>query len=256
MSNPVFSRNQWGAISAAEGRRAAATMTVRGVVLKTSILLVVVMGVLGLTWDQIQKSGSFFGIAPMHALIGSGIGSLVLVLIMRFMPRAAAVLGILYAALEGVFLGVLTLFIEARFSGQGLPLLAAGLTATTLFGMLMLYMTGIIRATPLFVKIVGGAILGLVLGVVGLMVLAWIFPWAQELRSTLYGSGPIGIGFSLFVVGLAAFTLVLDFDFIERGAKGGLPKYMEWVGAFGLLVTLVWLYVEILILLSKLRGGD
>lgn len=256
MSNPVLSRNQWDAISDAEGRNAVTSMTVTGVIMKSMILLVVLLGVLGVTWDQIQNTGSLYGLAPMHALIGSAVGGLVMVLVMRFLPRAAALIGIIYAAMEGVFLGVLTLTIETRFSGQGLPLLAAGFTACTLFGMLMLYMTGIIRATPLFVKMVSGALIGLVLGVVGLWVMGMFFPWAQEMRATLYGNGPIGIGFSLFVVGLAAFTLVLNFDFIERGAKSGQPKYMEWVGAVGLLVTLVWLYVEMLILLAKLRGGD
>lgn len=257
MSNPVLSQNQWKSISASEGRGDVATMSIPGAIMKTMILTVVVIGMIGVTWDQIGRHQSVFGIAPQMALFGSAIAGLVMVVIMRFAPRMSALLGFIYAAVEGVFLGVFTKFIAGiapEFSH--LPVLAAAMTGCTLLGMLMLYMTGIVRATPLFVKMVTGAILGLVLGTVALWVMSMFFPWAAGMRGALYGNGLIGIGFSVFCVGLAAFTLVLDFDFIEKGAKSGQPKYMEWVGAVGLLVTLVWLYVEILLLLAKLQSRD
>jgi uncharacterized YccA/Bax inhibitor family protein len=153
----------------------------------------------------------------------------------------------LYAVLEGLFLGALSAVYEARY--EGIVINAVALTFGTLAVLLAAYSSGLVRPSENFK-------LGIVAatGAIGLVYLVSIalsfFGWSMPY---IHGSGPIGIAFSVFVVAVAAFNLVLDFDFIEHGAASGAPKYMEWYGAFGLLVTLVWLYLEILRLLSLLR---
>jgi len=152
----------------------------------------------------------------------------------------------IYAVAEGFFLGGLSGLVNLRF--PGIPFQAVCLTFGTLFMLLMAYQTGWIRATENFKLGVTAATGGICMLYLVSMVMGFFgmqIPFIHE-------SGPIGIGFSVFVVIIAALNLVLDFDFIEHGAEHGAPKYMEWYAAFGLLVTLVWLYIEILRLLSKL----
>ena len=154
----------------------------------------------------------------------------------------------IYALLEGLALGGISAIFEARF--PGIVVQAVGLTFGALFCLLIAYKSGMIKVTENFklgVVSATGAIalfyvVSLLLGMFGISL-----PF-------IHGSGIIGIGFSLFVVAIAALNLVLDFDFIENGADRGAPKYMEWYAAFGLIVTLVWLYIEILRLLSKIRS--
>jgi uncharacterized YccA/Bax inhibitor family protein len=165
-----------------------------------------------------------------------------------FKKNWAIVTAPLYAVLEGLVLGGLSATFEARF--PGIVIQAVGLTFGTLFALLLAYKSGVIKATENFklgvVAATGGIALvylaGFVLGFFGVSI-----PY-------IHGSGTIGILFSLVVVVIAALNLVLDFDFIESGAASGAPKYMEWYAAFGLLVTLIWLYLEILRLLAKLRS--
>jgi len=153
----------------------------------------------------------------------------------------------LYAAFEGLLLGGLSLVFEARY--PGIVINAVGLTLGTLAVLLLAYSSGLIRPSENFKLGVVAAT-----GAVALLYfVSMVMGFFGKTIPFIHDSGPIGIGFSLFVVGLAALNLVLDFDFIERGAAMGAPKYMEWFGAFGLLVTLVWLYVEILRLLAKLQ---
>ena len=151
-----------------------------------------------------------------------------------------------YAVLEGLALGGISAFFETRF--PGIVMQAVGLTFGVLFCLLMAYKSRLIRVTQNFrlgvVAATGGIAVLYVIGFIGSF-FGWNIPYIHE-------SGMIGIGFSLFVVVIASLNLVLDFDFIERG-HGVAPKYMEWYAAFGLIVTLVWLYLEILRLLSKLR---
>ncbi len=155
----------------------------------------------------------------------------------------------IYALLEGLALGGISAAIDLRY--PGIAIQAVGLTFGTLFVLLLAYRSGLIQVTQKFrlgiIAATGGImlfyLLEMVLGFFGIRFMA------------INGSGPIGIAFSLFVVAIAALNLVLDFDFIEKGVQFGAPKYMEWYGAFGIIVTLVWLYLEILRLLSKLRGS-
>jgi uncharacterized YccA/Bax inhibitor family protein len=156
----------------------------------------------------------------------------------------------LYALLEGLFLGGVSAMLDLRY--PGIAVQAIGLTFGTLLVLLMAYSSGLIKVNDKMrlgiVAATGGIaifyLVQMVMGFFGIHLIA------------INGSGPIGIGFSLFVCAIAAMNLVLDFDFIERGVNYGAPKYMEWYGAFGIMVTLVWLYLEILRLLSKLRSRN
>ncbi|MCY7312389.1 MAG: Bax inhibitor-1/YccA family protein, partial [Pseudoxanthomonas sp.] len=176
------------------------------------------------------------------------IGGMVLALVTIFKQTWAPVTAPMYALVEGFFLGAISAMYSHLY--EGIVLQAVMLTIGTLFAMLFAYRTGLIKVTEKFkmgvVAATGGIFLvylaTIVLGLFGISV-----PFIHE-------SGLVGIGFSLFVIVIAAMNLVLDFDFIEKGAEQGAPKYMEWYGAFSLMVTLVWLYLEFLRLLSKLQS--
>jgi uncharacterized YccA/Bax inhibitor family protein len=175
------------------------------------------------------------------------VGGLVTALVTIFKHTAAPYTTPLYAGFEGLLLGGLSLLFETRY--PGIVINAVGLTFGTLAVLLAAYSTGLIRPSERFK-------LGIVAatGGIGLLYLvSMVMGFFGHSIPFIHDSGPIGIAFSLFVVGIAALNLVLDFDFIEKGAAMGAPRYMEWVGAFGLLVTLVWLYLEILRLLAKLQ---
>jgi uncharacterized YccA/Bax inhibitor family protein len=155
-----------------------------------------------------------------------------------------------YALLEGLALGSISAILEVRF--PGIAIQSVSLTFGTLLVLLLAYRSGLIPVTQNFR-------LGIVAATGAIMLfylLQFVLGFFGVHFTSINGSGPIGIGFSLIVVGIAALNLVLDFDFIESGARMGAPKYMEWYSAFGLMVTLVWLYLEILRLLTKLRGRD
>ena len=186
----------------------------------------------------------------MPFLIGGGIGGLILALVTVFKREWSGFTAPAYAVCEGLVLGGISAIFELKF--PGIVMQAVALTFGTLFCLLMAYKTGLIRVTEkfrlgVFVATAAIALVYLVSFVLGFFNLQVPF---------MVGSGLVSIGFSLFVVGIASLNLVLDFDFIEHGAEAGAPKYMEWYGAFGLMVTLVWLYIEILQLLAKLRGRD
>jgi uncharacterized YccA/Bax inhibitor family protein len=225
-------------------------MTLNGTVNRTGILLLLCVLTAAFAWSQtITPTGE---IAPGSAIYlwGGLIGGLVLSLVTIFKKTWAPVTAPLYALVEGFFLGAISAIFDARF--DGIVFQAVVLTFGTLFAMLFAYRSGLIKATENFkmgvVAATGGIFLvylaTLVLGMFGVNV-----PYIHE-------SGLIGIGFSLFVVVIAALNLVLDFDFIESGVQARAPKYMEWYGAFGLMVTLVWLYIEFLRLLAKLQSRD
>lgn len=237
-SNPVF-RNDPFAAAPVTG----AAMTVGGTVWKTAFLLMLAMVTGTATWVISARIGNV-----MPAIFGAMILGLILGLAISFKPTWAAVLAPIYALVQGVLLGGISAFYNARY--PGIAVAAAGGTAATLAGLLFAYQTGIIRASDNFKRGVIAATLGI--GMFYLVTMGLSFFNIQV--PGVFGSGWVGIGFSVFVVIIAAMNLVLDFDFIERGARGGAPKYMEWYGAFGLMVTLIWLYLEILRLLAKVAG--
>jgi len=228
------------------GRSTGDVMTVNGTVNRTGILLCLLMFTAIFSWDRAYSAVNPGELYPW--LIGSGIAGFVVALITVFKKTAAPITAPIYAAIEGILLGMLSAFYEMQF--PGLVFQAILLTFGTLFALLMAYRSGVIKATENFKLGVFAAT-----GGIGLIYLTtFILSFFGLSIPYIHGSGTIGILFSLFVVVIAALNLVLDFDFIERGAERGAPKYMEWYAAFGLLVTLIWLYMEMLRLLSKLRS--
>ncbi len=219
-------------------------MTIRGTVNKTLILLALVVAAASLTWYQAAMGNP--RVVPL--VIGAAVIGFIFALVTIFKPTLSPITAPAYALCEGLVVGGVSAIANQRY--PGIALQAAGLTIGTLFALLFAYQTGVIRASDSFrrgvIAATGGIailyIVSLVLSLFGVTV-----PFIHE-------SSPIGIAFSVFVVAVAALNLVLDFDFIEQGSSFGLPKYMEWYGAFGLVLTLVWLYLEILRLLSKLRS--
>jgi len=223
----------------------SSTMTIEGTATKTAILLAVVVTAASITWNQFLRGNPVVMPLLFGGLVVGWITAFVTVLKKQWAPILAPV----YAAAEGLFLGGVSAMCEASY--PGIAVQAMSLTFGTLFGLLLAYRAGLIRATEKFKLGVFAATSGIFLVYLAGFILSMFGVVVPFYQATL-----IGIGFSLFVVVIAALNLVLDFDFIEAGAARGAPKYMEWYAAFGLLVTLVWLYLEILRLLGKLRGRD
>ena len=220
-------------------------MTLNGTVNKTGLLLLLCVLTAAFAWSQVSTPTGIVGAGPY--IWGGLIGGLVLALVTIFKKEWAPVSAPLYALVEGFFLGAISAMYNHLY--EGIVMQAVLLTFGTLFALLFVYRTGLIKATENFKLGVAAATGGIFLVYLASMVLGFFdiqIPLIHE-------SGMIGIGFSLFVVVIAALNLVLDFDFIETGVEQGAPKYAEWVGAFGLMVTLVWLYLEFLRLLAKLR---
>ncbi|CAM3933378.1 Bax inhibitor-1/YccA family protein [Cohnella lubricantis] len=220
-------------------------MTIDGTVNKSFIMLALLMGGALVSWSRFNAGDN---VTPY--VIFSVIAGFVLSLIISFRPTSAPYLAPIYAVLEGVFLGALSAMFESLYNG--ITMQAALLTAGVFLAMLLAYKTRVIRATNKFKLIVFSATLGIALVYLINFVLSFFGLQVPYLNS----NGWLGIGISLVIVGVAALNLVLDFDFIEEGSRQGAPKYMEWYGAFGLLVTLVWLYVEMLRLLAKIFSRD
>jgi uncharacterized YccA/Bax inhibitor family protein len=241
------------AMSEAVYRRAglAATptqaMTIQGSVLKTAILVVILLATTAYTWSQAVAGSTTL---TYGLLIAGAIGGFITALVTIFIPKVSPFTAPVYAALEGLVLGAISAVFEAMY--PGIVIQAVGLSVGVLAVMLFVYGTGIIRATEKFkigVVAATGAVCLVYLVDIVLALFGIRLPFIHE-------AGPLGIGFSLVVVVIAALNLILDFDFIEQGARQQAPKYMEWYGGFSLLVTLVWMYLEILRLLAKLRGDS
>jgi uncharacterized YccA/Bax inhibitor family protein len=226
---------------------AGTTMTLNGTVNRTAFLLVLTLAGALYTWNLFFANN---GAGLMPYVLGGGLGGFVVAMVTVFKKTWAPITAPIYAALEGLFIGAISAMFEMKF--PGIVMQAVGLTFGTLAALLMAYRSGLIKATENFklgvVAATGGiALLYLVNIVMGFFGTSMPF---------IHDSGWMGIAFSGVVVVIAALNLVLDFDFIENGVEQGAPKYMEWYAAFGLLVTLVWLYLEILRLLSKLQSRN
>ena len=247
--NPALKESTFLDLSSGTVVRDDAAMTLNGTVNKTGLLLLLGVITAAFAWNQIQFTPEG-PVGAMPYLLGGAIGGLVFALATVFKKEWAPVTAPLYALAEGFFLGAISAIYNARF--EGIVLQAVLLTFGTLFALLFAYRSGLIRATENFKLGVVAATGGIALVYLATIVLGFFhidIPMIHE-------SGIVGIGFSLFVVVIAALNLVLDFDFIETGVEHRAPKYMEWYGAFGLMVTLVWLYVEFLRLLSKLQSRN
>lgn len=244
-NNPALNERVYDQAGHATGTGA---MTINGTVLKTGFLTLLLVAAGAWSWNQITGNTAPAWFGP--ALKFGWILPLLTALVIGFVPRTAPWLSPVYAVTKGVILGIISAYFENLYNG--IVFTSVLLTLGVLFAILGAYLTGVLRATPMFRKIVIGATLGVAL----FYLAAWGLSMFGIQIPGLFGNGLVGIGFSLFVVVLAAMNLVMDFDFIEQGAAVQAPKYMEWYGAFGLLVTLVWLYIEILRLLAKLRSRD
>jgi uncharacterized YccA/Bax inhibitor family protein len=246
LSDVVFERE------ARHARPTDTVMSLTGTVTKTGVLVAVLVAVAVVsgtqTWRFLDQPPGERPVWIVVALFAALLAALVIAIVTSARPRWAVVTAPLYAACEGWAIGGISTFFEAEYAG--LVIQAAALTVGALVALLVVYLTGFIKPTENFKLMLSAATGGLMLvyGVTALLALFGIkIPY-------LFDVGVIGIGFSVFAVAIAAFNLVLHFDFIENGIRQAAPKYMEWYAGFGLLVTLVWLYIEILHLLAKLRG--
>lgn len=221
-------------------------MTLDGTVNKTGVLLLCCIATAAYAWRTFMQTRSVEAVYPM-LLIGA-LGGFIFALITIFKMSWAPVTAPVYSLLEGLVLGSLSAVLELRF--PGIAIQSVGMTFGVLLVMLLAYRSHLIPVTQKFrLGIVAAT------GAIALFYIAeWILGFFGIHFASINSGTPIGIGFSIVVVVIAALNLVLDFDFIERGVQSRAPKYMEWYGAFGLMVTLVWLYLEILRLLSKVRS--
>ncbi|MDI9357442.1 MAG: Bax inhibitor-1/YccA family protein [Phycisphaerales bacterium] len=225
-----------------------ATMTIQGSIQKFAFLLLMVVAGAAYVWQQYYTGQ----VTTVWALMIAGmIGGLICVFLIMFKPQWAGYVAPAYGILEGFLLGGLSAIVNNQFKTTypNLVMQAVGLTFGVAFAMYFLYSFRIIRATERFKSVIITATLGIAIFYFVSMILGFFHvsvPFLQFGNSSM-----LGIGISLFIVAIAALNLILDFDMIERGAEMGAPKYMEWYGAFGLLVTIVWLYIEILRLLSR-----
>lgn len=221
-------------------------MTMQGAIQKTALLLLILVAAATYAWSQAMSGSSLT--MPLVA-VGS-IGGALIAFVTIFFPKASPITAPIYAGLEGLALGTISAFMEARY--HGIVTNAVGLSVGVLAIMLFLYGLGLIQATEKFR--IG------VVAATGAVCLVYVVDIVASLFGTrlpfIHDTGLVGIGFSLAVVVIAALNLVLDFDFIERGVQQGAPKFMEWYGGFSLLVTLVWMYLEILRLLAKMQGNS
>ena len=230
----------------APGEVRPATMTVEGVISRSALLLPILLVTAWVGWRSVGRTdlgAQVPGWILPALLVGLGVAVLTI-----FRPALSPWTAPAYAAIEGLVVGAISAIYDVQFNGIALQ--AIMLTGAVFAIMLGLYATRRIRVTDRLRSVVTVATLA-VMVVYGVSLLLRLFGTTVPM---IHESGPIGILFSLAVVGIASFNLLLDFDLIERGVASGAPKWMEWYGAFALLVTLVWLYLELLRLLSKLRS--
>ena len=220
-----------------------ATMTVQGTVNKTALLLVLALATATASWVLGTSGGPGVG----GWALGASLLGLVVAIATVLRPRWSPVTAPIYALVQGVVLGVVSMLFEARY--PGIATQAVALTFGVLGAMLVLYKTGVIKVTQRFRT----GVLAATLAIAGVYLVALVLGLFGVRVPLLNDASPLGILLSLAIVAVAALNLVLDFDLIERGARSGAPAFMEWYAAFGLLVTLVWLYLELLRLLAKLR---
>jgi len=244
MSNPVLSEKVFNRTAA---EQTSGVMTIKGTITKTFILTLMVFLGAAYTWKIFNEAINPSSLAPW--MWGGLIGGFVMALIISFRPKLAQYLSPIYAILEGFFLGAISAVYNAAFAetAPGIIVNAILLTLMVTFAMLFVYRTNIIKVDGKFAKIMFMAISAIALYYI-LNIVLHLFGVNLVM---LHNSGLLSIGISIVIVVVAAFTLLLDFNFIEKASYAGAPKYMEWYGAFGLMVTLVWLYLEILRLLGK-----
>ncbi len=241
MSNPVFSE---GAFEKVDRSYGADHMTVNGSIMKTFILgLVFVMT----SFAVIAYLPNFYG-SLSTVITASAIAAFIVGLIITFKPTTAPVLSIVYAVLESIVVTVLSILLNKQYNG--IVFEAVTYTMIAFFTMLILYRLGIIRATETFKSVIITATAAIAISYIILLIISF-FGIRPE---WFYGNSLLSIGINAVIIVVAALNLILDFDFIEQGSSMNLPKYMEWYAAFGLILTIIWLYLEILRILSKIKS--
>jgi uncharacterized YccA/Bax inhibitor family protein len=242
-SNPVLSNKFWNNIDGHETMSYEGTMQKIGILFGTTFLFAALTA-----YAAISISMNL----AMAAMVVGGITGFILVLVLIFSrPKNPVPLMLSYAAFEGLFVGGISLTFEQMY--EGIVFQATVGTMCIVGAMYGLYATRIIKATPMFQKVVISLVMGIGLLYVVSFILSFI-PGSFQVPF-LHSSGPMGILFSLFILGVASLLLILDFNFIETGIQQRTPKVGEWWGAFGLLVTVIWIYIEMLRLLSKVRSN-
>ncbi|TPD73675.1 Bax inhibitor-1/YccA family protein [Flavobacterium microcysteis] len=220
-------------------------MTVSGTINKSFFMLLLLTATASLTWWM-----AFNGFNPLPFAIGGAIIGFVLVLISSFRPQYSPYLAPAYALVEGLFIGGISAVFEAMY--PGIVIKAVGATLVTFLVCFGLYKYQIVKVNEQFKSVVIAA----TLAIATYYLISWLLAMFTSFVPVHYGNSPMSIGISVVVIIIAALNLFLDFDLIEKGAKNRQPKYMEWFGAMGLMITLVWLYIEFLRLLSKLSSRN
>lgn len=242
-SNPTLTEEAFNRHAYLTGEDPQTLMTINGTLNKALILALLVVASSMMVWLVVAANQSL----ALPMVVAGAMGGLVIGLVINFKAHLAPTLAPVYAVVEGLFVGATSQVLNKIY--PGIVAQAIVITLAIMLTMLGFYRSGLIKATPIFVKVVTICTIGI--GV------AYLISWAMFAFGAriplLNDATPLGIGISLFICVIAALNFVLDFDLIENGAKRGMPKYMEWYAAFGLMVTLVWLYIEVLRLLRKLR---
>ena len=231
-----------------QGGMATERMTLDGTINKTLALLGLVSIAAMLSYSIVTQNPGYSTLL----IIGAGLGGFVLALAIMFMrPQNPQVLMSMYALLEGLFIGAFSFVIENYYLGgtEGVILQALVGTVAVFLTMLAVYKFELIKPTEKFMLVVSA--------MAGAIMIIYVFNFVLVMFGTtvpfLHSSGPIGIGISVIFLTVASLFLIIDFAMIENGVKYGAPKNMEWYGAFGLVLTLVWLYIEMIKLIAKLR---
>ncbi len=217
-------------------------MTVSGTINKSFLMLLLLIASAAITWTMV-----FNGQNPIIFIAGGAIVAFVLVLIATFKPQNSSFLAPGYAIFEGLFIGGISAIFDSMY--PGIVIQAVSCTFVTFFVCFALYKYEVVKVTEQFKSVV----LAATLAIATYYLISWLLSMFTSFQPVHYGNSMMSIGISVFVIIIAALNLFLDFDQIEKGVQNKLPKYMEWYGAMGLMITLVWLYIEFLRLLSKLN---
>ncbi len=249
-SNPALSEKKFTGTLIDSVAMHENAMTSRGTLQKFGFLFIMVLGTSFYSWKEYAEGGNV-----MPLILTGAIGGLITAIVITFKPQWAPTLAPLYALLEGLFIGAISATFNYAFADKAPNIIinAVGLTFGVAMAMYFLYSFNIIKATEKFRSVIISATVGIAL----FYVLVWVLRmFGFDNMPFLHEGSVLGIVFSLFVVTIAALNLILDFDMIDKGVAMGAPKYMEWYSAFGLMVTIVWLYMEILRLLSKISSRN
>jgi uncharacterized YccA/Bax inhibitor family protein len=255
--NPALSESRFRDTVLADVVNTENAMTVKGTLNKFGFLFLMTLGSAYYSWKEAVDGGNAWTLILIGVFGGLGVA-----IAIAFKKEWSPWLAPLYALLEGLFVGAVSAFYEYSFASEqgaysggysGIVMQAVGLTFCVVAAMYLLYKFQVIKVTQKFKAIVFTATAGIMLFYLVLWILSF---FNVNAPSFVFQGTALGIGFSVFVVALAALNLILDFDMIENAVEAGAPKYMEWYGAFGLLVTIVWLYIELLRLLAKLNSRD